>query len=87
MRLADHIYRTVTSVAGPLIFVQKVMAARIGEAVRIEAGDGRKISGEVLEIKGDTVLIELYGETRGLRWKGSRWSFRMRCAGCRFLPT
>lgn len=70
MRLADHIYRTVTSVAGPLIFVQKVMAARIGEAVRIEAGDGRKISGEVLEIKGDTVLIELYGETRGLEMEG-----------------
>ena len=66
MRLADHIYRTVSSVAGPLIFVERVFAARIGEAVRIEAGDGRRISGEVLEIKGDTVLIELYGESRGL---------------------
>ncbi len=70
MRLSEHIYRTVSSLAGPLLFVKNVFAARIGEMVKVFTDDGEQMSGEVLGIDGDRVLIELYGESRGLDIQG-----------------
>lgn len=66
MRLSEHIYRTISSIRGPLLFVEKVFSARLGEVVNILFPDGRSMDGEVLKIDGDTVLIQVYGETRGL---------------------
>ncbi|HET7319810.1 MAG TPA: V-type ATP synthase subunit B, partial [Nitrospirota bacterium] len=66
MRLSEHIYRTISTVAGPLLFVQNVQSARIGEVVTVHAPDGRRMEAEVLEIEGDTVLVEVYGTTQGL---------------------
>ena len=66
MRLSEHSYRTISALEGPLLFVRRIFAARIGEAIRIVAPDGRGLDGEVLRIEGDTVLVEVYGETRGL---------------------
>lgn len=66
MRLAEHRYRTITSVRGPLLFVDRVFSARIGEVVRILYPDGTAMDGEILKIEGHTVLIQVYGETRGL---------------------
>jgi V/A-type H+-transporting ATPase subunit B len=70
MRLSEHIYRTISSLAGPLLFVRNVSAARIGEMVKIQTDEGRQLAGEVLGIDGDRVLIELYGESRGLDIQG-----------------
>ena len=66
MRLSEHTYRTISTIAGPLLFVEKVYAARIGEVVKVVLPDGRKMDAEVLEIDGDTVLVEVYGATQGL---------------------
>lgn len=66
MRLSEHRYNSITSIAGPLLFLHGVVDARIGEVVVVEAPDGKRIDGEVLEINGDTVLIEVFGETQGL---------------------
>ena len=66
MRLSEHIYRTVSTVAGPLLFVEMVQNVRIGESVKVLAPDGRSLEAEVLEIDGTTALIEVYGDTRGL---------------------
>ncbi len=66
MRLSEHTYRTISAVAGPLIFVQKVFSARIGEIVKVISPDGKAGDAEVLEIDGDTVMLEVYGDTRGL---------------------
>lgn len=66
MRLSEHTYRTISAIAGPLIFVERVQAARIGEVVRVIMPDGRVMEAEVLEIDGETVLIEVYGATQGL---------------------
>jgi len=66
MRLSEHTYRTITTIAGPLLFVEKVQAARIGEVVRVTMPDGRTAEAEVLEIDGETVLVEVYGTTQGL---------------------
>jgi V/A-type H+-transporting ATPase subunit B len=66
MRLSDHVYTSINSLAGPLLFVDKVFNVRIGEVVRVISGDGRQMEAEVLEINRDSVLIEVFGETRGL---------------------
>ncbi len=66
MRLSEHIYSTISSIAGPLLFVQRVLSARIGEVLKVRTPDGRQIDAEVLEIDRDTVLIKVYGETQGL---------------------
>jgi V/A-type H+-transporting ATPase subunit B len=66
MRLSEHIYRTISTVAGPLLFIDGVSNARIGEVVKVLAPDGRKMDAEVLEIDGSTAMVEVYGETRGL---------------------
>lgn len=66
MRLSEHIFRSISSVAGPLLFVQGVFDSRIGEVVRVVSPEGAQMDGEVLEIDGDNVLIEVFGETRGL---------------------
>ncbi|UCD36237.1 MAG: V-type ATP synthase subunit B [Nitrospiraceae bacterium] len=71
MQLSEHRYNTVSSIAGPLLFVQGVMQARIGEVVRIQSPEGKVLDGEVLEINGDTVMLEVYGITQGLDIKGT----------------
>jgi V/A-type H+-transporting ATPase subunit B len=66
MRLPEHKYRTTSSIAGQLLFVENVSAAKMGEEVKVVAPDGNTFEGEVLEINQGTVLIQLFGETRGL---------------------
>ena len=66
MRLSEHIYRTISTIAGPLLFVESVQDARVGEMVTVHTPDGRDMEAEVLEIDGKTTLIEVYGTTQGL---------------------
>ena len=66
MRLSEHTYRTISTIAGPPLFVEQVQAARIGEVVRVVMPDGSTTDAEVLEIDEKTVLVEVYGTTQGL---------------------
>ncbi len=66
MRLSEHQYRSISAIKGPLLFLERIISGRIGEVVNIKAPDGRVMDGEVLEIDGQTALIEVFGETRGL---------------------
>jgi V/A-type H+-transporting ATPase subunit B len=75
MRLSKHILSTIVSVQGPLIFIEKVFAARLSEVVTISFPDGRTAEGEVLKIEGDTVLIQIFGESRGLDVERSSVTF------------
>ena len=75
MRLSEHIYRTISTVAGPLLFVRNVYSARIGEIVTVHTPDGRHLEAEVLEIEGDTVLIEVYCGTQGIDIERTSVSF------------
>jgi len=75
MRLAEYQYRSISAIRGPLLFLNRVFAARLGELVRIEAPDGRTLSGEVLKISGEQVLIQVFGETQGLDTHNTRVSF------------
>ena len=75
MRLATHSYRTVTKISGQLLFLNRVMEVRMGEVVHILAPDGSRLEGEVLEINRDGVLIQIFGETRGLDIRSTTVAF------------
>lgn len=66
MRLAEHCYRSLRAIRGPLVFVERVFSARIGETVTVVAPNGQHLEGEVLKIDTDLVLIQVFGETHGL---------------------
>ncbi len=69
MRLSEHSYRTVSAVRGPLLFLNRVFQARLGELVNITAPDGRALTGEVLKLSADQVLVQVFGGTHGLDTK------------------
>jgi V/A-type H+-transporting ATPase subunit B len=66
MRLSEHKYRTTSRIAGQLLYVENVHAACIGEVVKVIGPDNIMLEGEVLEIIKGNILIQLFGETRGL---------------------
>ncbi|HSN92635.1 MAG TPA: V-type ATP synthase subunit B, partial [Anaeromyxobacteraceae bacterium] len=57
--------RGAQAVSGPLLFLQAVPRARLGEMVRIRAG-GEERSGQIIELSGDRVAVQVLEETRGL---------------------
>lgn len=69
MRLSEHRYRTGCRIAGQLLSVEKVYAARIGEVVEVIGPGNIRLEGEILEIAESNILIQLFGETRGLNAK------------------
>lgn len=75
MRLAQHSVTSIARVQGPLVFVDRVIEARFGEVVSIEFPDGHRTEGEVLKIFDDTVVIQVFGESRGLDLERSRIIF------------
>ncbi|MDX1775885.1 MAG: V-type ATP synthase subunit B, partial [Desulfobulbales bacterium] len=66
MRLSEHRYRTTSRIAGQLLHVENVHTARIGEVIEISGPHDFKLEGEILEVFKGHILVQLFGETRGL---------------------
>ena len=75
MRLAEHKYRTTSRIAGQLLHVESVHSAMIGEVVRVIGPDDFELEGEVLEVTKGNVLIQIFGETRGLNLENAEIIF------------
>jgi len=58
-------YRTVSYVTGPLIFVENVHDVAYNEMVTIIMPDESHRSGQVLEVSGTTVVIQMFEGTQG----------------------
>ena len=65
-RLVQAEYRTISDIAGPLVFVRKVSGVSFGEMVEIETADGLVRKGQVIELNGDLAVIQVFGTTNGL---------------------
>lgn len=59
-------YRTVDYVTGPLVFVQNVKNVAYSEMVALVMPDGSERSGQVLEISGETAVIQVFEGTQGI---------------------
>ena len=66
MRLSEHRYSTITAIKSPLLVLDEIVQARMGEGVRIIYPDGRQMDGEILKINKTTVLVQVFGESQGL---------------------
>jgi len=68
-------YRTVTKIAGPLVFVEKTEPVGYGELVTVALADGTIRRGQVLDTSKDIVVVQMFEGTSGMD----------KAAGVRFL--
>lgn len=59
-------YRTVTTIAGPLLLVEGVSGTKYSELVEIRLPSGERRRGQVLEIEKERALIQVFEGTRGI---------------------
>ncbi|MEW5761316.1 MAG: ATP synthase subunit B [Candidatus Thermoplasmatota archaeon] len=59
-------YKTITDIAGPLLFVEKTEPVGYGELVSISLPDGTKKRGQVLDTSRDIVVVQVFEGTAGI---------------------
>ncbi len=59
-------YRTITQIAGPLVFVGKTEPVGFGELVAISLPDGTTKRGQVLDTSKDLVVVQVFEGTGGI---------------------
>jgi len=59
-------YRTITEIAGPLIFVEKTEWVGYGELVEVGLPDGSRKRGQVLDSSKDIVVVQVFEGTAGI---------------------
>ena len=68
-------YKTVSEIAGPLMMVEGVADAKYGHIVDIELADGSMRHGQILQIEGDKVLVQVFEGTEGINVDGTTVRF------------
>lgn len=64
-------YKTITRIAGPLLFVEKTHPVGYGEIVKVTLSNGEKRLGQVLDTSKDIVIIQSFEGTSGMDKKSS----------------
>src|SRR5438132_394049 len=59
-------YRTISEIAGPLIFVEKTEPVGYNELVEVQLGDGRRKRGQVLDSSTTVVVVQVFEGTAGI---------------------
>jgi len=59
-------YRSVIGVEGPLVILDNVKFPKYNEIVNLTLGDGSQRQGQVLEIKGDKAVVQVFEGTTGI---------------------
>ncbi len=67
-------YKTISRIAGPLIFVEKTEPIGYGELVRVQLSDGSTKNGQVLDTSEDMVVVQVFEGTSGIG-KGAKVRF------------
>ncbi|MDF0642497.1 MAG: V-type ATP synthase subunit B [Nitrospira sp.] len=65
-------YQAVSGIAGPLLFVEKLKKASLGEMVEILLPSGEARRGQVIELSEQHAVIQVLEETTGLGVTGTR---------------
>ncbi len=59
-------YRTISEIAGPLIFVEKTEPVGYNELVEVQLSDGSRKRGQVLDSSKDLVVVQIFEGTAGI---------------------
>ncbi len=68
-------YKTISEVAGPLMLVKQVQGVKYGELGEIELPNGEIRRCRVLEVSGDTVMLQLFESSAGINVAESKVRF------------
>ena len=68
-------YRTIHEVSGPLMVVEKVEGVTYDELGEIELSDGSVRRCQVLEVSGDTAVVQLFDSSAGINLRDSKIRF------------
>ncbi|MBI5047963.1 MAG: V-type ATP synthase subunit B [Deltaproteobacteria bacterium] len=72
MRLLTFEYQSITSISGPLIFVEGVTAGSLGEMVEIHLADGEIRKGQILQITEGLAVVQVLEGTSGVDTLGAK---------------
>ena len=68
-------YKTLSSIAGPLILVEGIEGVKYEELVEITTENGNTRMGKVLEVHNDKALVQMFESTQGVATKGTKAKF------------
>ncbi len=68
-------YKTLSKIAGPLIFVEGIDNAAYGEMVEIKLINGDRRQGQVLDTQQGLAVVQVFGSTLGLNTEGTATKF------------
>lgn len=68
-------YRTAKEVVGPLMIVEGVEGVKFNEQVEVQMQSGELRQGQVLEIDGDTAMVQLFEGSAGINLEASKIRF------------
>ena len=68
-------YNTVGGVNGPLVILENVKFPRYNEIVNLTLPDGSVRAGQVLEVRGDRAIVQVFEGTSGIDVKKTRVEF------------
>ncbi len=68
-------YKTIREIASPLMIVKDVEGVSYDELAEIELPSGEKRRGKVLEINGDTAVVQLFESAQGINLAESKVRF------------
>jgi len=70
-------YKTVESIAGPLMIVEKVSGVKYDELVEVQVpGEEKTRFGKVLEATGDRAVVQMFEPTSGVKTEGTKVKFK-----------
>src|SRR5215211_2197182 len=73
--MSNVAFKTLSKIAGPLIFVEGVNDAAYGEIVEIKMANGDRRQGQVLDTRRGLAVIQVFGPTYGLGTAGTSTKF------------
>jgi V/A-type H+-transporting ATPase subunit B len=73
--MSNVAFKTLSKIAGPLIFVEGVNDAAYGEMVEIKLANGDRRQGQVLDTRKGLAIIQVFGPTYGLGTAGTSTKF------------
>ena len=68
-------YRTVEEIVSPLMMVRMVENVTYDELVEVELGNGSVRRGKVLEVNGDTAVVQLFEAAAGINLADAKVRF------------
>ena len=68
-------YRTVAEIVSPLMMVKMVEGVTFDELVEVELRDGSIRRGKVLEVNGDTAVVQLFDSAAGINLSEAKVRF------------